>query len=113
MKKEFNTIIDDGEDINYYYSEWHISGELKRFLDAHMGKKVKITIEFEEEEKEETVTVTYKELFNRGDTNVLLKAGVNLWYLNEGGDPNSFIVITKDTALRFMSEEEFNGRKND
>ena len=43
MKKEFTE-----DDLNYYYSEWHVEGELEKFLHDHSGKSMKITIEVED-----------------------------------------------------------------
>jgi hypothetical protein len=112
--KQFEMTLDGADDdLNYYYSEWHVSGDLKNFLDAHINKKVKITIEvLSEEIEEETVNVTYKELFNRVNDEVLVMLGVSLYYMNLGGDPYETRNIPKSIAMSFMTEEEFNGRKN-
>jgi hypothetical protein len=84
--------------------------KLDEILNPYQGEKIKITIEHIEDEKpEETVTVTYGELFNRCQVENL---GISIYYLNEGGDPSQQKVITKSQALNFMSESEFEGRKN-
>ena len=114
MKKEFEMVLDGYDaDISYYYQEWHISGDLKQFLNQHQNEKVKITIEILEEDQEEMVTVTYRELFSRAYDQTLMELGVNLYYLNEGGEPTNIIDIPKSIARQFMGEDEFNARKHD
>jgi hypothetical protein len=114
MKKEFEMLLGHDGGLSYYYQEWHISGELENFLTDWEGKRVKITVEvIEDATPEETVTVTYKELFNRAADSTLTELGVNIYYMNEGGDPTAIIDIPKSIARQFMCEDEFNGRKHD
>jgi hypothetical protein len=102
----------EGE-FNSYFNVTELDGQvvrLEEILRLYKGENIRITIEhIEKEEPEETVTVTYGELFNRCQVNDL---GINIYYLNEGGDPRAQKVITKSQALQFMSEPEFEGRKN-
>jgi hypothetical protein len=48
MKAEF--VVDTKhDDLTHYYGEWHISGELEKYLDSIEEKKVKITFEVVED----------------------------------------------------------------
>lgn len=62
----------------------------------------------------QTVTVTYREIFDRvWDSLKFGKIGVNEWVLNEGlALPEDTKTLTKDQALVFMNEHEFEARKN-
>ena len=63
--------------------------------------------------EEELVTMTYRELFKRACDQTLNVLGINIWYMNEGGDPTAIRDIPKSIAMDFMGEEEFNHRKHD
>jgi hypothetical protein len=104
------------DNLSFYYGEWHISDKLANYLAEVGNKKIRLTIEVLEEENQtpqELVTLTYRELFKRATDQTLTQLGVNVWYINEGGDPTTIIDIPKDIALQFMLEEEFNHRKHD
>jgi hypothetical protein len=116
MKKEIITVINQDDNFDYYYGDWHIGGEFENFIEDWQDKRVKITLEVIDETVEtveETVTITYKELFNRATDSILSVLRVNTYYLNEGGNPHTLISIPKSSARDFMGEDEFNARKND
>jgi hypothetical protein len=100
----------DTDDLSYYHGEWHISGEFERLLDRNDHYKIKIIVEVNDSAVEESLSVTYKELFKRATDKDLNALGVNIYYLNEGGDPNITVNVPKHIALNFMSEEEFEVR---
>lgn len=63
---------------------------------------------------EETVDVTFGEIFGRvSDSLKFDEVGVNEWALNEGMATKETIqTLTKEQALVFMSEDEFERRKS-
>jgi hypothetical protein len=67
------------------------------------------------QEKQETVTLTLGEIFNRVHRSEdFHKIGINEWCLNEGlGTRESRQTLSKEEALVFMGEDEFNDRKNE
>lgn len=88
---------------------------IHHIFEEFAGKKVRITIQSldkdgNDEVEEDFVTVTYLELFKRCDDRYFHCMGVNIHYLNEGGDPTALKDLPKSHALIFMSEEEFAGR---
>lgn len=114
MIKTFDIDLNGEDDICYYYNKWNVSGSLENFLDDYNNKKIRLTIEVLEDEKpQELVTLTYRELFKRATDQTLNVLGINIWYMNEGGDPTAIKDIPRDIALQFMTEEEFNHRKHD
>jgi hypothetical protein len=64
--------------------------------------------------KEQTVTCTYGEIFDRiSNSTDFAKIGINEWCLNEGlATRKDTRELTKDEALVFMSEYEWEGRTN-
>ncbi len=61
--------------------------------------------------EEETIEITYREFFKKATNEICNKAGVNPWYLNEGGNPNDLVDINWNVARMLgMNQVEFNRR---
>lgn len=88
-------------------------GPIDTAIKAFEGQDHDFTIYEEKVEKEELVTLTYRELFKRANDKTLLEAGVDYYYLYNGGDPTAIIDVPKSIALRFMDKLEFDHRKHD
>jgi len=56
------------------------------------------------------IVMTYNEIFTFH--NLITDLGGNEYYLNEGGDGTQKREVPKSIALKYISEEEFNRRKN-
>lgn len=62
------------------------------------------------DDDEPSISVSLKEIIKRAANPEL--AGVNRYAINEGANPSIMKELSKEQALTFMSEEEFESRKS-
>lgn len=117
---EYGFEEDDRVNITYYVGKTMASPTIVSVEEDYeeeflFASKRELLNSLKQEESSDTavpvIFMTYREIFDRANDEALLTLGINLYYINEGGDADKSIPMTFEKArVLGVREHEFKAR---